>query len=142
MCCPYFDPVAPLAPRSGPAYATLPLGDAFTGVCRATPEQSWQPDDTMLQPLCNLGYARGTCPRFPCGDGPDAVRFTISRDDGASIRLYYVLERDHQPYAHGPLVSTPPQPGFAGEPEGRLTASQAHAYLTAYLRRKAEASTR
>ena len=28
-------------------------------------------------------------------DGPDAIRFTITRDEGAVLRLYYVAERDH-----------------------------------------------
>ena len=81
----------------------LPLGDAWTGICRAVPDQPFLPGDSLLDAFCNLGYARGHCPRFPAGHGPDAVRFTIVSDDGAALRLYYVLERDHRPFAHGPL---------------------------------------
>jgi hypothetical protein len=141
MCCPYFDPIAPQHHRSGSAHATLPLGDTFTGTCRAVPEQPRQPDDSVLRPLCNIGYARETCQYFPAADpGPDAVRFTISRHEGASIGLYYVLERDHQPFAHGPLACATPQLSFSGSVEGELTSNQARAYLAAYLRRKTEAS--
>jgi hypothetical protein len=132
MSCPYFDPVAPRVPGSGPESAMLPLGDAWTGICRATPEQPWQPDHATLGPLCNLGYARGTCARFPPGDGPDAVRFAVSGDHGATVDLYYVIERDHHPFAHGPLEHT--SAGVQGA--GPLLARQAQAYVQSYLRRK------
>src|SRR5712691_7429407 len=106
MSCPYFDPVTPRSGGSGPENSMLPLGDAWAGVCRAAPDDPWQPEDTF-QPLCNLGYARDRCARFPretgAGTGPDAVRFAVSADNGATIRLYYVIERDHHPFAHGPL---------------------------------------
>jgi hypothetical protein len=140
MSCPYFDPVAPRFAGSGPETAMLPLGDAWTGICRATPDQPWQPDHATLGPLCNLGYARGTCARFPQGDGPDAVRFAvssdvssdISSDQDATIHLYYVIERDHHPFAHGPLEHT--SAGVQGA--GPLLARQAQAYARSYLRRK------
>jgi hypothetical protein len=136
MSCPYFDPVAPQVGSSGPASAMLPLGDAWTGICRATPDQPWQPDHATLGSLCNLGYARGTCARFPPGDGPDAVRFAVSGDvcshPGASVPLYYVIERDHHPFAHGPLEHT-----SAGvQVASLLLAHQAQAYVQSYLRRK------
>jgi hypothetical protein len=131
MSCPYFDPVAPLHRDAGPENAMLPLGEVWEGICRAVPGQPHQPDRTMLQPLCNLGYARGTCARFPGGDAPDAVRFTVSGDDGATVRLYYVIERDHHPFAHGPVEN----------PSGLLE-RQADAYLQSYRRRKEEAHAR
>ena len=81
----------------------LPLGDAWTGVCRAAPDQPFQPEPALLDPFCNFGYARGHCAHFPAALAPDAARFTILSDDGAALRLYYVLERDHRPYAYGPL---------------------------------------
>ena len=108
----------------------LPLGGVWEGLCRALPGEAHQPDHAVLQPLCNLGYARGTCARFPAGDGPDAVRFTVSGDDGATVRLYYVIERDHHPFAHGPVE--------AGQ-SATLLARQAEAYLRSYRRRKMEA---
>jgi hypothetical protein len=131
MSCPYFYPVEPRA-----STAILPLGDRWAGVCRAVPDLPWQPDEAMLQRLCNLGYARGTCARFPSGDGPDAMRFTVSRDQGASLRIYYVLERDHHPFAHGPLDYSVASGAFVNPPAGETMSRQAQAYVESYLRRK------
>jgi hypothetical protein len=136
MSCPYFDPVAPEGPDSGPENAMLPLGGVWDGLCRAVPGEPWQPDRATLQPFCNLGYARGSCARFPSGDGPDAVRFAVAGDDGATVRLYHVMERDHHPFAHGPL-------DHLDGPAGNLSpllARQAGAYISSYRRRKREAS--
>lgn len=151
MSCPYFYPVEPCAGGSGPRDAMLPLGDAWAGECRAVPGESWQPEEAALRPLCNLGYARGQCARFPPDEGPDAVRFAVSRDDGAGLRIYCVVERDHHPFAHGPLeYSLAAGEGGAGLPAcpawqaGRpapLLARQAQAYVESYLRRKKEASS-
>jgi hypothetical protein len=136
MSCPYFRPVTPQGRDSGPENAMLPLGGVWDGLCCAAPADPWQPDLSTLQRLCNLGYARGNCGRFPGGDGPDAVRFAISGDDGVTVRLYYVIERDHHPFAHGPL-DHPDAPVGNSSP---LLAPQAGAYLHSYLRRKREAS--
>lgn len=117
----------------------LPLGDAFAGTCCAVPGQPWQPDPAIARPLCNLGYARGRCDRFPADAGPDAVRFTIRRDEGTLLHLYYVLERDHHPFAHGALDFTPATASFALAPPSPQLDDQARAYVASYLRRKAEA---
>ena len=83
-----------------------------------------------------MGYARGTCARFPQGDGPDAVRFVVAGDDGTSVRLYYVIERDHHPFAHGPLENLETLQGNSSA----LLVRQAGAYLESYRRRKSESS--
>ena len=131
MSCPYFYPVEPR-----PVAAILPLGDRWAGICRAVPDVPWQPDEAMLQRLCNLGYARGTCARFPSGDGPDAVRFTVSLDHGSSLRIYYVMERDHLPFAHGPLEYSVAAGAFLNPLAGETASRQAEAYVESYLRRK------
>jgi len=138
MACPYFFPVEARA-ESG-QNAMLPLGDSWTGICRADPRQPWRPDGAVLRPLCNLGYARGACPHFPSADGPDAVRFAVSGDDGASLRIYLVVERDHQPFAHGPLEYSRAREGFLNPPVDETISRQARAYVESYLRRKSEAS--
>ena len=120
----------------------LPLGDSWAGACRAVADRAWQPDPATLRPLCNLGYARGTCAHFPPGDGPDAVLFTVSADEGASIRLYYVTERDHHPFAHGPLSYSVATASFTSAAPAEALESQARAYIASYLRRKAEAGGR
>ena len=138
MSCPYFEPVEP-SPRSTDArLALMPLGNAWAGTCHADSQETVQPEESALRPLCNMGYARGICPRFPADDnGPDAARFTISQDNGAFLRLYYVLERDYQPFAHGPLEYALDRESFTTAPAGLLTDRQARAYVASYLWRKA-----
>jgi hypothetical protein len=114
----------------------LPLGDVWSGICRAIPDQPWQPGDDRLPILCNLGYARGNCDRFPAAEGPDAVRFTISQDQGSIVRVYYVVERDHHPVAHGPLEYSRALSGFSNSTAGQEITRQAEAYVASYLRRK------
>src|SRR5437879_3943223 len=96
MSCPHFYPT-----ESRGGSALLPLGGSWTGDCHADPEHPGPPPNTLS---CNLGYARGSCCRFPDDAGPDAVRFTISHHDSTGLLVYYVMERDHHPFAHGPLV--------------------------------------
>ena len=140
MACPYFYPLAPGGHGAIPTPhdAMLPLGDAWTGICRALPERPAQPDEAGVRPLCNLGYARGNCARFPAGDGPDAVRFTISRDDGVTVGIYYVVERDHHPFAHGSLACSMASGQWTSAPVDDTLQRQAQAYVESYLRRKKE----
>ena len=141
MACPYFCPRQPIQPGSS-RNATLPLGDSWDGLCYAVPDAPWQPGADLLHPTCNLGYARGACPRFPSIDGPDAVRFTVSGDDGASLRMYYVVERDHLPFAHGAIEYSVARGTLLGSPLAEVLQRQARAYAESYLRRKPEASGR
>ena len=137
MACPYFYPVEA---RAGSAM--LPLGDWWKGICHAVadaPEAaggSWC--DTGRDTCCNLGYARGECARFPQGEGPDAVRFSISSHEGAAIGIYYVVERDHHPFAQGRLEYSLTAAAFVAPPETATLAHQAQAYVESYLRRKEE----
>jgi hypothetical protein len=142
MACPHFHAVKPRSHAGSPHTAMLPLGDAWEGVCRAVPGEPWEPDETTLLGPCNLGYARGTCARFPAGDGPDAARFILVRDEGASLRLYYVLERDHHPWAHGTLEYSVIDAAFVNPDAGGTASRLAGCYVESYLRRKAEASGR
>jgi hypothetical protein len=139
MACPYFYPIEPRG-RTTPHDAMLPLGDHWTGACHALPDRPWKPDDASLRPLCNLGYARGTCARFPDGAGPDAVRFTILRDDAGAIGISYVVERDHHPFAHGRLEYSAEAGAFAAPPSSGILARQAQAYAESYRRRKSQSA--
>jgi hypothetical protein len=140
MACPHFYGVKPRSHIGGSHTAMLPLGDAWEGVCCAVRGKPWEPDEATLLGQCNLGYARGTCARFPGGDGPDAARFSIVRDEGATLRLYYVLERDHQPWAHGSLEYSVIDAEFVNPDPGGTASRLARHYVESYLRRKAEAS--
>jgi hypothetical protein len=139
MPCPYFDPTERCAGGETRTTSMLPLGDAWAGVCRAAPDRPWPPDHATLLPLCNIGYARGICARFPSEAGPDAVRFAIRADDGLRLRLDYVIERDHHPFAHGIVEYSIDRRSFLDMPSGDAVARQARAYVESYLRRKSEA---
>jgi hypothetical protein len=144
MACPYFDPVR-VHPALPSGTLPPPLGDCWMGACRAGLEPAAEPDAAVLDSLCNFGYARGRCPRFPEDDpGPDAVRFAITKVNAASLDLSYVLERDHHPFAHGSLSYSPTAgtflPASGGAPPRDILARQAEAYVKSYLRRQAEAS--
>ncbi|PWU05091.1 MAG: hypothetical protein C5B51_15525 [Terriglobia bacterium] len=137
MACPYFYPVEREQRGTSNIYP-LPLGDAWNGVCRASAGCNPEPDSAQW---CSLGYARGRCRHFPGEDsGPDAVRFAISRDDGVRIELYYVLERDHLPFAHGPLEYSLAAAQFTRAPIAETLLRQAEAYVLSYLRRTKEAA--
>jgi len=137
MACPYFYPVEA---RAGSAM--LPLGEWWKGFCHAVPgapqAESGAAGGSGCDTSCNLGYARGKCARFPEGEGPDAVRFTVSSHESTAIRIYYVVERDHYPFAHGRLEYSPAAAGFAAPPETATLARQAQAYVESYLRRMGE----
>jgi hypothetical protein len=135
MACPYFDPIERRSNACEGRDAMLPLGDSWAGLCRAIPDHPAPPEDTSLRTLCNIGYARGACSRFPAEDGPDAVRFTIARDAGDTVGIAYVVERDHHPFAHGRLEFLPATGTLAGVPADLLS-RQALAYAASYRRRK------
>jgi len=113
----------------------VPLGDLWRGVCRVE-GAPYTPDDSAVSELCNMGYARGRCPRYPQADDGDAVRFLIARDRDELIRIQYVVERDHHPYAHGALEYSRPLGAFPGSSADALLTRQALAYVTSYLRRR------
>ena len=133
MCCPHFLPERRAAgPNEGAG--PLPLGDEWQGICGADHPPAGPLSGPAALRLCNMGYARGTCSRFPAAEGPDAVRFIVSRDDGDVIRIQFVEERDHHPYRNGWLEYSRSGAAFAGSPEPNL-ARQARAYTESYLRR-------
>jgi hypothetical protein len=128
MACPYFDPGERL-PGSGGS-----LGDLYAGLCRADSVRSRQPDEQTVADRCNLGYARGRCPHFPQDGGPDAVRFSITRDDQSAIRVLYTFERDHRPFSNGALEYSALSGELAGPADPPLS-RLATAYVRSYLRR-------
>ena len=127
-----------MALATGKKTPPMPLGDAWSGICRAAPHGEWLPDPNTLQQFCNFGYARARCARVPA-DAPDAVRFSISHDRDGIVRVYWVMEKDHLPFAHGPLDYSRADARFlTAHPDACLT-RQAMAYVSSYLRRKGDA---
>ncbi|MEX2260760.1 MAG: hypothetical protein WD696_02350 [Bryobacteraceae bacterium] len=132
MACPYFLPAERFDDRQWPNPPILPLGDPYRGVCAAG-GGCHMPDEESLRDLCNQGYARNRCSRFPEREGPDAVRFLTVADTGKRVRIAYVLERDHHPWEHGVLEYSVAM-GDCAYPHPVID-SLAKAYLTSYLRR-------
>ena len=128
MPCPYFRPER----RLGPPRSFVPLGDLWAGECAAE-AAAVKPEGEALTSLCNLGYARGRCARFPENGGADAVRFALCGDRDGVLSLRFAVERDYLPLAHGTLVFS----GGKVTPEpAPLLRSQAEAYLESYLHRR------
>lgn len=138
MACPCFYPLAPAPIAIGRKAPPMPLGDAWSGVCRAVPGSEPAPAPIAVQQFCNFGYARGKCARVP-EDAPDAVRFSISDDRDGVIRIHWVVEKNHLPFAHGPLHYLRARGAFTVTHPDPCIARQAEAYVAGYLRRKEEA---
>ena len=134
MACPYFYPLARFESSNWVVPPRLPLGDAFAGECRAA-GAAFQPEEEKVRQVCNLGYGRGRCDRFPENAATDAVRFNLTEDAGALIRIQYVDEKDCWPGDHGQLncengaVPT----GASGDV---VLHRQAAAFVESYLRRR------
>jgi len=120
----------------------LPLGDWWTGDCHAAPEMPRPSSGAGCEAACNLGYARGQCPWFPNEvpgrEGPDAVRFAISRRESGLVRISYVTERDHHPFERGEAEYALGGAGLVIAPPGATLRRQVLAYLESYLRRTKE----
>ncbi|MBI3665173.1 MAG: hypothetical protein HY236_02940 [Acidobacteria bacterium] len=135
MACPYFYPAEKLG-QVHQADLFWPLGDGYAGWCTAEPGVEFQPEKTALVECCNLGYARGSCERFPRGGGPDAVRFSVTDDRDGIIRVYFVVEGNHRPREHGPLEYEVKRRAMLVPHPDPIVNRQAEAYVESYLRRK------
>jgi hypothetical protein len=125
MACPYFYPVARFEQSPWSIPPRLPLGDAFSGQCRA-PGNTLQPDESRMREVCNSGYGRHGCEQFPRDAPTDAVRFHIAQDGGALVQILYVFERDCWPVEHGTINAS----------VSETLQRQADAFTESYLRRR------
>lgn len=105
----------------------MPLGDAFSGECRA-PGASVQPDEAHLREVCNPGLGQHGCEQFPAGSAADAVRFHVAKDSGELIHIQYVFEKECWPGKHGD----------AAELTNETLRRQAYVFRETYLRRRGE----
>lgn len=96
MACPYFVPLEPLDDARWIQPPRLPLGAACRGSCAAPGAAGGIPENT-LEEICNWGYARDRCARFPAEEAVDALRLSLLRDG----RLVWIEEADHRPLRHG-----------------------------------------
>lgn len=138
MACPYFYPVERFPESAWRKHPRLPLGDPYTGVCRADAVREWLPDQASLRECCNLGYARPRCPRFPAGNGPDAYRFSIVDDVDGKLGIFFVAEQGHSTLESGTIEYFPGTGRLSPGKDGETFQKQARAYAESYLRRKHE----
>jgi hypothetical protein len=125
MACPYFYPEARFETSPWSVPPRLPLGDAFSGACRA-PGSTLQPDEQRMREVCNLGYGRHGCEQFPASSAADAIRFHVVKDSGELIQIQYVFEKECWPREHGDAASLTDE----------ISRRQAHVFLENYLRRR------
>jgi hypothetical protein len=109
----------------------LPLGGLYGGICYARTEP-FEPPESSRDDLCNCGYARGRCDRFPDG-AADAVRFSALTDSGGRLKLVYILEKNHAPAESGMLEYSLTEAPLERD-SSRLLAAQAQAFVQSYLR--------
>jgi hypothetical protein len=138
MACPYFFPTERLAESAWPKHPRLPLGDPYSGVCRADPMRERRPGDQTLRECCNLGRTGHRCSHFPKEGGPDAVRFSVASDAGATIQIFYVTDRAHRSVGHGTIEFDVAAGQVRDGDGGGTLRKQARAYVDSYLRRKHE----
>ena len=135
MACPFFEPRQALPPGAWAHRPRSPLGESYSGHCHASgePAEDHGPDPRNHE-LCNYGYARGLCDRFPASSQSncalaDAVRFSIICEK--PLRLVYILEKDHAPMEHGELDSRLLAPN-------EILAAQARAFLASHARLRSQ----
>ena len=137
MACPYFVPSRRLEIAGWVRPPRLPLGDPFGGSCHALPAEVIEPPEARQRELCNCGYARGRCDRFPAASPGDAVRFSILGETRTALAIVYVVEKDHAPAEYGTLEYVIAEARLEGPPIGDILTQQARAFLESYLGRQA-----
>jgi hypothetical protein len=133
VACPFFMPIERLAEGPWTHSPRVSLGDAYRGVCTASPMEPFiEPPEAAQRDLCNCGYARGRCDRFPGGEAVDAVRFSVISHADGRVRMIYVMEKNHAPHGHGVLEFPD---GDLPSAETQILTRQACAFVESYLRR-------
>ncbi len=134
MACPYFMPTH----KSEAAWlhpSRLPLGGGWSGHCSAPGNEGAMPSDQSLREHCNLGYAVA-CPHLPKERTADAVRFSIARDRGSQLELWFVCELGHRPAAHGKLQYDVGLAEWLSVHSDARIQKMAECYVESYLRRR------
>lgn len=136
MACPFFVPSRRLENTGWVRPPRLPLGDYFGGACYAQPSGVIELPESRQRELCNCGYARGKCDRFPSGSTADAVRFSVTDDTPNRLLMVYVVEKDHAPAKFGTLEYLIAEAHLDGLPISDILVQQARAFLESYLRHR------
>jgi hypothetical protein len=93
-----------------------------------------------LHEFCNLGYA-AKCSRLPAERDCDAVRFSVARDQGSRLQLWFVCETGHRPATHGTLEYDAERGQWiSSHPDARIQ-KMLECYVQAYLQRRIQSAT-
>ena len=95
MACPYFEPRS-VAASPLHANARLPLVEEYEGLCLAAAEPFTAPADTQFR-LCNQGYPRGGCERFPSDETRSCLRYELLSRNENTLEVMIIAERDYAP---------------------------------------------
>jgi hypothetical protein len=111
-----------------------PLIDLYFGVCRARPGEVIEAEESIQRDLCNCGYARSRCDRFPDEAIADAVRFSVVSEAEEALRIVWVVEQEHSPVEHRELEYSVASGAFVEPPSNEILLAQARAFVESYLR--------
>jgi hypothetical protein len=137
VACPFFVPSRRLEIAGWVRPPRFPLGDPFGGACHARSGDVIEPPEARQRELCNCGYARGRCDRFPGDSAADAVRFSVTDETLTRVSVVYVVEKDHAPAEFGTLEYAIEESRLEGPHISDVLVQQARAFLESYLSRRA-----
>jgi hypothetical protein len=132
MCCPYFEPDAPLA-RPVFQDGRLPLIEEYRGECLSASESHGLTGGSAGYRSCNQGYARETCPNYPTEQPNGAFRYSLLRCNDEEIEILWIREEDHSPLHSMSLHYSIARDCVAETDVERPVAAQASAFCRSYL---------
>ena len=139
MACPFFMPLQQL--DGGWLHPSrLPLGNGWDGHCSAPGHVGAQPSDQDLHEFCNMGYA-AKCSRLPAERDFDAVRFSVARDQGSRLQVWFVCETGHRPARHGNLEYDVDRQQWISSHADLRIQKMVECYVQSYLKRKIQPVT-
>lgn len=139
LACPFFMP----AQKLNGAWlhpSRLPLGGGWDGHCSAPGHEGARPSEGELQEFCNLGYA-SKCSRLPSLRDCDAVRFSVSRDQGSRLLVWFVCETGHRPANYGTLEYEVERGEWVSSHADPRIQKMLDCYVESYLQRRMQPAT-
>lgn len=139
MACPFFMPVEKLN-GAWLHPSRLPLGSGWDGQCSAPGHEGARPSEQELHEFCNLGYA-AKCSRLPVKRDCDAVRFSVARDQGSRLLLWFVCETGHRPAGQGMLEYDVERSQWMSSHSDSRIQKMLECYVDSYLQRRIQSPT-
>lgn len=129
MPCPLFEPQKKTELAQSPL-GRFPLLFEFEGACGSTTPKGG--DQQHLQ-ICNLGYAKGRCSRFPDDFPVSAVRFHVTAKTAQVLSVLVLEEADHWPYFSYPIKFLIAEGRLDPEIEDRCRRAQIFQFCRSFL---------